>query len=193
MQKTPLDLAQILDSTVERLLPQATKQKVKLAKEWNALPKIVGDGDRLAQVFTNFLDNAIRHTPPGGRVTVRATLAKGLPRPRRSQPGRVKPDAPTSISERGDFVEVSVADTGTGIPAEELPRIFERFYQVEKSRKRSRGTGLGLAISKEIIEAHGGSVRGESVEGVGTKFTVFLPVTEADAQTLISRRPEKRG
>jgi signal transduction histidine kinase len=69
-----------------------------------------------------------------------------------------------------------------------LPRIFERFYQVDKSRKRGKGAGLGLAISKEIIESHGGYVRGESVEGVGTKFTVFLPVTEADARTLISRR-----
>lgn len=192
MQKTPLDMARILDSAVERLLPQAAKQKVKLTKEWKTLPKIVGDGDRLAQVFTNFLDNAIRHTPTGGRVTIKATLAKGLPRPRRHPANPVRPDAPTSISERGDFVEISVADTGVGIPAEELPRIFERFYQVEKSRKRGRGTGLGLAISKEIIEAHGGSVRAESVEGVGAKFTVLLPVTEADVQTLISRRPERK-
>jgi signal transduction histidine kinase len=74
-------------------------------------------------------------------------------------------------------VEVTVTDTGEGIPAEALPRIFERFYQVDKSRHRSRGAGLGLAITKEIVEAHGGTIVAESVVGLGTKLTVRLPVS----------------
>ncbi len=188
MQKTPLDLAQILTSTVERLLPQAAQKQVQLVKNWDSLPPVVGDGDRLAQVFTNLLDNAIRHTPAAGRVTITSQVVKGLPRPRRVRAGQVQPDATTALSERGNFVEVGVADTGPGIPAADLARIFERFYQVDKSRKRGQGTGLGLAISKEIVEAHGGYLRAESVEGVGTKFTVVLPITEADAATLVSPR-----
>jgi signal transduction histidine kinase len=149
---------------------------------------VVGDGDRLAQVFTNLLDNAVKHTPANGRVTISSQVVKGLPRPRRVRTGLVQPDATTALSERGDFIEVSVADTGPGIPAEDLARIFERFYQVDKSRKRGKGTGLGLTIAKEIIEAHGGYVRAESAAGTGTTFIVLLPITEADAATLISPR-----
>jgi signal transduction histidine kinase len=96
------------------------------------------------------------------------------------------PDDTTVRSERGAFVEVSIADTGVGIPADDLDRIFERFYQVDKSRSRGRGTGLGLAIIKEIVDAHSGHIRAESKVGEGTKFVVLLPVTEADTQTLVS-------
>lgn len=189
MNKTPLDLAQILASTVDRLLPQAAQKQVELVKKWEAsLPAVVGDGDRLAQVFTNLLDNAIRHTPPGGRVTLASYIATGLPRPRRIQPGLVQPEATTTLSIRGDFVGISLADTGPGIPPADLDRIFERFYQVDKSRKRSQGTGLGLAICKEIIEAHGGYIQAESVEGIGTKFTLLLPVIGTEAETAISSR-----
>ncbi|GAB4417739.1 MAG: ATP-binding protein [Anaerolineae bacterium] len=188
MKKAQLDLGQILTSTVERLLPQAAQQQIRLIKKWNTLPPMVGDGDRLAQVFTNLLDNAVRHTPAGGQVTITGQTAKGLPRPRRVQAGQVQPDATTALSERGDFVEVSIADSGPGIPAQDLARIFERFYQVDKSRKRGKGTGLGLTITKEIVEAHGGYIRAESAAGEGTKFTVFLPITEADVATVISPR-----
>jgi signal transduction histidine kinase len=188
MKKTPLDLSQILTSTVERLLPQAAQKQVQLLKKWEALPPVVGDGDRLAQVFTNLLDNAVRHTPAGGRVTISSQVVHGLPRPRRVRAGLVQPDATTALSARGDFVEIGIADTGPGIPPNDLIRVFERFYQVDKSRKRGQGTGLGLAITKEIVEAHGGYARVESVEGVGTKFTVVLPITEADVATLISPR-----
>jgi two-component system sensor histidine kinase ResE len=188
MPKTPLDLAQILTSTANRLLPQATQKEITLVKKWDELPTVIGDGDRLAQVFTNLLDNAVRHTPSGGRITIAGNLARDVLHPRRMRAGLVQPDATTILSERGDFVEVSIADTGPGIPPDDLARIFERFYQIDKSRKRSRGTGLGLAIAKEIIEAHGGYLRAESVEGIGTKFVVLLPITEADRQTLVSPR-----
>jgi signal transduction histidine kinase len=194
MDKTPLDLTQILSSTVERLLPQAAQKQVELVKQWDRLPRVVGDGDRLAQVFTNLLDNALHHTPQGGRVTITSKLARGLPLPRRVRPGAVRTDVSTAPSARGDFVEISIADTGPGIPPDDLSRIFERFYQVDKSRQHGRGTGLGLAIAKEIIDAHGGYVRAQSgfamqsEAGEGTKFTVILPLTEADASTLISSR-----
>jgi signal transduction histidine kinase len=188
MRKSPLDLAQILSGAVERLLPQAAQKQIQIIKQWETLPPVSGDGDRLAQVFTNLLDNAVKHTPAHGRITVSSQMARGLPRPRRMRAGMVQPDATTTLSERGNFIAVSIADTGPGIPTADLARIFERFYQVDKSRKRGQGIGLGLAISKEIIEAHGGYVRAESVEGVGTKFSVLLPLTEADAATLVSPR-----
>lgn len=189
MHKSPLDLAQILHNTVERLLPQAAEKEIKLARNWQELPaQVVGDGDRLAQVFTNLLDNAIRHTPKGGRVVITGKVARDLPLVRPVRPGLVQPDASTLATQRGDFAEVSIADTGPGIPPDDLARIFERFYQVDKSRKRGRGTGLGLAIIKELIEAHRGQIRAESVEGVGTKFTILLPLSEADVETLISPR-----
>ena len=188
MNKTPLDLAQMLTNTVNRLLPQAVQKQVEIVKKWGKLPAVVGDGDRLAQVFTNLLDNAVRHTPAGGAVTIMSNIATGLPRPRRTRAGLIQLDATTTISERGDFVEISIIDTGPGISSEDLARIFERFYQVDKSRKRGRGAGLGLAITKEIVDAHGGYLRAESIEGVGAKFTVVLPITEADVLTLVSAR-----
>jgi signal transduction histidine kinase len=188
MKKTRLDLGQLLSGTIDRLLPQAAQKQVKLVKQWEQLPPVVGDGDRLAQVFTNFLDNAVRHTPAGGRVTIAGRIARNLPRPRSVRAGTVRSDATTTQAERGDFVEISIADTGPGIPPEELARIFERFYQVDKSRKGGQGTGLGLAIAKEIIESHSGYVRPESIEGVGTKITVLLPISEADALTVVSPR-----
>jgi signal transduction histidine kinase len=114
---------------------------------------VTGDTDRLAQVFANLLDNGVAHTPAGGQVTVAARQV-----------------------EEKHTVEVTVTDAGEGIPAEALPRVFERFYQVDKVRKRSRGAGLGLAITKEIVEAHGGTVTAESVVGLGTRFTVQLPL-----------------
>jgi signal transduction histidine kinase len=177
MRKTPLDLTQLLGGAYNRLLPQAVEKKVKLEKSWGNLPPIVGDGDRLAQVFTNLLDNAVQHTPPGGTVTIAAKVTRA-----------VQDGAATDPAAQADFVQVSVSDTGPGIPANELSRIFERFYQVDKSRKRGKGTGLGLAIIKEITEAHGGTVRAESVEDVGSKFTVTLPVPAASTKTVSSAR-----
>ena len=142
----------------------------------------------MAQVFTNLLSNALKYTPQGGQITIAGKTVQGEARPRRTQDGLVQPDAATLPSNKGEFVEISISDTGPGIPSEDLSRIFERFYQVDKSRQRGRGTGLGLAITKEIIEAHGGYVRAESVEDIGTKFIILLPTTEADVKTLVSAR-----
>jgi len=117
----------------------------------------MADGDRLAQVLTNLIGNAINHTPSGGQVWLRTAPAAG-------------------------GVNISVQDTGAGIPPAELERIFERFYQVDASRGPKRGTGLGLAIAREIVTAHGGKISATS-EGVGkgSTFTVWLPVGKPEA------------
>lgn len=154
MQRRPVAVEDVLRAVVESLSVRAEDAGIRLTLEAPPrLPRVSGDGDRLAQVFTNLLDNAIRHTPGGGEVAVRAMAAPGT-------------------------LIVMVHDTGEGIPIDELPRIFERFYQVDKSRQRTQraGSGLGLAISQQIIEAHGGRIDVASAEGAGTTFTVWLPL-----------------
>jgi two-component system OmpR family sensor kinase len=146
-----VELGPLLRGCIEKLTPQAQAAQVTLALDTPEQPTVIGDADRLAQVFANLVDNSISHTPAGGKVTIVARL----------------------LAER--TVEVTVTDTGSGIPPEALSRIFERFYQVDRSRKRSRGAGLGLAITKEIVEAHGGTITAESVVELGSKFTVRLP------------------
>jgi len=147
------DLSALLQSIVEKLSPQAELAKVSLHYDAEILPDMKGDGDRLAQVFTNLIDNAIHHTPPGGFVRVDAKVGN-------------------------DQIIVSVTDTGPGLPPEESSRIFERFYQVDKSRPGGirRGSGLGLAIVQEIIHAHNGEIYVESKEGQGSVFVVKLPL-----------------
>lgn len=116
------------------------------------LPPLFGDPDLLAQVLINLVDNAIKYTPEGGTITLSARV-------------------------EGDEIRIDVEDTGVGIPAENLPRVFERFYRVEKARTRGTGgTGLGLAIVKHIIKGHGGRVEVKSTVGKGTVFSVFLPL-----------------
>jgi len=119
------------------------------------IPPVFADRERLHQVLFNLLDNAVRLTPPGGEVVVSAHRVDGR-------------------------CEVSVADTGPGIPAEHLPRLFERFYRVDTARSREDGgTGIGLAIARSVVEAHGGRIRAESEVGKGSVFTFDLPVAPA--------------
>ena len=167
MRRLPVQVGDVLRGCVERQSLRAQSAGVSLALDAPGdLPVIQGDGDRLAQVFNNLIDNALKHTPAGGKVTLSARAMTGSSVARRGKPW---PGA----------VEVSVTDTGPGIPAEDLSRIFERFYQVEKSRARSASggsLGLGLAIAREIVTAHGGSIHAESVMGLGSKFVVRLPI-----------------
>ena len=151
MARDRVELSPLLRGCIEKLTPQAQAREVDLELEIPVMLFTTGDADRLAQVFTNLLDNGITHTRAGGKVKVA---------------GREMND--------GHGVELTVTDNGTGIALERLQRIFERFYQAEPSRRRSRGAGLGLAITKEIIEAHGGTITVESVEGLGSRFTVRL-------------------
>ncbi|MFD9429890.1 sensor histidine kinase [Streptomyces sp. NPDC060002] len=124
-------------------------------------PPVEADPVRLRQAVSNLLSNAVRHTPPGGRVTLRSYVTKG-----------------------GAEVAVEVSDTGSGIPAGDVPHVFDRFWRAEKSRNRSTGgSGLGLAIVLKLAEAHGGTVTVTSAEGQGSVFTVRLPaMTDGDAE-----------
>jgi signal transduction histidine kinase len=160
LERKPVDLGAILDAIAERLKLKAIEKGVHIQSEVDSIPALIGDGDRLSQVFTNLIDNALKHTPREGEVRIKAESSSG-------------------------WVAVHVDDTGPGIPAEELSRIFERFYQLDKARSGSgpRGAGLGLAISREIVEAHGGSLKAQSVVGQGSRFTVRLPVVQPDDET----------
>ncbi len=170
MQREPVQVGDVLQGCVERLALRAKSAQLSLTIEApRDLPSIEGDGDRLAQVFNNLIDNALKHTPVGGKVGVSARSMTGSSVARRGKPW------PGGI-------EISVTDSGPGIPPEDLSRIFERFYQIDKSRARSASggsLGLGLAIAKEIVTAHGGSIHAESVTGLGTKFVVRLPIERA--------------
>ncbi len=110
----------------------------------------------------NLVSNAVRHTPRGGRVTLRAY----------------------AVDAGGGTVLVEVADTGSGIPARDLPHVFDRFWRAEKSRsRRTGGSGLGLAIVRKLVEAHGGTVEAASTEGEGSTFVLRLPATPPDGTT----------
>ncbi|MGQ9523360.1 MAG: ATP-binding protein [Armatimonadota bacterium] len=146
-------LAEIALRVIEEMRPQAEEKQVSLSMSADTNPAVtaVGDEERIAQVFTNLLANAIKFTPSGGRVEV-------------------------SVRTRNGFAEASVTDTGVGIPETELPRIFDRFYQVERAvTRKTGGTGLGLAIVKNIVEAHGGTISVTSAVGRGSTFTFSLP------------------
>ena len=155
LARDPIELGPLLQGCVEKLTPQAQAAQVALELDVPERLCVTGDADRLAQVFANLVDNGVAHTPAGGRVTVAACPV-----------------------DEGSAAQVTVTDTGGGIPADALPRIFERFYQVDKARRRSRGAGLGLAITKEIVEAHGGTISAESVVGLGTRFVVRLALVQ---------------
>jgi signal transduction histidine kinase len=165
LQRVPVDLAPLLNSIAEKFSPQARTADVIIRVEAEVLPSITGDGDRLAQVFTNLVDNALKFTPAGGSVTLRATSADSK-------------------------VRVDVTDTGAGIPVEAQAHIFDRFFQADPSRSGGarHGAGLGLAIVKEIVAAHGGTINFRSEPGVGSTFTVTLPLTSPDTSTVVSKR-----
>jgi len=150
----PVELSSLVKTVVNRLGTQFEDNNVLLNTDIPAgLPLVQGDADRLIQVLTNLLSNALRYTPEGGKVTLDASL-------------------------QDDHIRVAVRDTGVGIPAEHLPHIFTRFYRVDKSRSRQAGgSGIGLTISKHLVEAHRGRIWVESEgEGQGSVFTFTLPI-----------------
>jgi len=172
LQCAPVNLPALLNNIAEKFFPQAHAAGVSIRVESAALPVVMGDGDRLAQVFSNLVDNALKHTPAGGNITLRTRLNGPSP-------------SPGAVSE----VQVDVADTGAGIPPEALPHIFERFYQADLSRPggEKHGTGLGLAIVKEIVGAHSGKISVRSAPDAGSLFTVTLPLTPPDGSAIIRR------
>lgn len=157
LRMIPTKLEEIVGPAVERMTQQAQRAGVRLHVNLPAdLPPLLADGARAGQVVTNLVHNAIKFTPKKGVVTVTAEL-------------------------RGGEVVVSVDDTGLGIPTQDLPRIFERFYKADHARS-SGGTGLGLAIARHIVEAHGGRIWATSVEGKGSTFYFALPAADRPAR-----------
>lgn len=170
MRIEPVPLAPLVEQVVAEVGVARPDRDIRVR---NSVPPdlapVTADRERIHQVLLNLLDNAFRFTPSGGAVTVAAVR-------------------------RGQVYEVSVADTGPGIPSEHLPYVFERFYRVDPSRSREDGgTGIGLAIARSVVEAHGGRIWAESRVGEGSTFTFALPVdgpTGDGKQQVESRSPE---
>jgi len=153
IEREPTDLASLVERTVSSVSPRGEKDDVRLVTDLPAdLPLVNVDSQRIAQVLFNLLDNALRYTPAGGTITVKA---------RRMD----------------EVVQVDVMDQGPGLDPDELPLIFERFHRSDKARSRSTGgAGLGLAIVKQLVEAHGGEVWAESEASAGATFSFTVPV-----------------
>jgi two-component system phosphate regulon sensor histidine kinase PhoR len=151
LEKTQVDPGEIARSAIQRLAIQTEQAGITMDLTVQPdLPAIQADPTRLQQVLINILHNAIKFTPAGGHVSV-------------------------SITSDTNSVRISIADTGKGIPSSDLPRIFERFYKVDRSRS-SAGTGLGLSIARHLVEGHGGSISVVSEVGKGSTFTIQLPI-----------------
>lgn len=156
LKKEDVDVSHLVMGVVERMKINASSKNVRLIYEpTNQLPIIMGDKDRLEQVIVNIISNAIKYTPGGeGEVFV-------------------------STGRMYQNVYIKIKDNGMGIPKDDLPHVFERFYRVDKARSREQGgTGLGLAISNEIVKEHGGKITISSDYGVGTEVIIMLPVDE---------------
>lgn len=147
------DVAELINRTVAAMQAQAIAKEVSLSTDLpQGLPLVNIDSQRINQVLRNLLENALAHTAKGDAINVAA-------------------------ARQGDWVEISVADTGEGIPPDDLPNIFERFYRVDKSRARATGgSGLGLTIVKHLVESHGGKIEVQGKLGEGSRFSFTLPV-----------------
>lgn len=155
---SPLSVKQLMTSVVEDWELKFQQKRVTITQELPAQPlTVMGEALRLEQVFGNLMANALRFTPEGGTVAL-------------------------EVEAQGSEVEIRIRDSGCGIPAADLPHVFERFYRADKARTReseagsASGTGLGLSIVKHIIIGHGGSVRAESVYERGTVILIRLPL-----------------
>jgi two-component system OmpR family sensor kinase len=161
LERRPVDLLSLAtDAVIDARARQPDREVTLEHIPAEEPPVVMGDEARLRQVITNLLSNALEHTPRSSPVSV-------------------------SVRTRGDSVEVAVTDAGPGMPADVVPRVFDRFYRADPGRARSQGgTGLGLAIVQSLVSAHGGRVGCRSVEGDGSTFTVSLPhVGAAEARS----------
>ena len=146
-----VSVVDVIADAIEQVAPMSDQRDVELRQVSGADVSVWADEDLLLQLLLNLLDNAIKYTPGGGQVTASWTTNNGQ-------------------------VELSVRDTGIGIPDEHIPHLFDRFYRVDQARGRAEGgVGLGLAISRWIADAHGGSIHVESAPGKGSTLTVRLP------------------
>ena len=147
------DIGDLIKQTLVGVETQAAEKGLKVSLDLpDKLPSVNIDSHRIGQVLRNLLENALSHTGKNGTIAV-------------------------AVKQQAEWLEVSVTDTGEGIPTEDLPNIFERFYRVDKSRTRATGgTGLGLTIARRLVEAHGGNIKAQSELGKGSRFTFTLPV-----------------
>ncbi len=160
LERTPTDLAALAERVVERFQPQARSQQIGLdiAAPANPIPSLPADPVRLEQVLTNLLTNALRYTPPGGRIELALSSSDGA-------------------------VHLTIHDSGPGIPEQALPYIFERFYRADKSRTRAEGgSGLGLTIARQLARLHGGELTAANHPSGGAVFTLILPVNSPGIQ-----------
>jgi two-component system phosphate regulon sensor histidine kinase PhoR len=169
----PLSLADVATQAVATLAPQAERKAIRLTTEIPAnLPPVLADRDRLVQILVNLIDNAVKFTPDGGSIALRA-------KPISDFGFRI---SDSTIRNPQSAIAIEVEDTGIGIPPKDLPRITERFYRVDRARSRELGgTGLGLAIVKHLVQAHGGALSIESEPGKGTRVRITLPIAPATA------------
>ncbi|HET8845031.1 MAG TPA: ATP-binding protein, partial [Ktedonobacteraceae bacterium] len=152
LARQPVNLAEMVGQTVQIVQPQMESKHLRLDGSLPPhLPPVEADPERIAQILRNLLSNAITHTPDYGEISLTASLSEAM-------------------------VRIRIQDSGTGIPPEHLPYLFERFYRVDASRTRATGgTGLGLAIVKQLVQAHGGQISVTSQAGKGSSFTFTLP------------------
>ncbi len=163
LQEETFELGTLVNEVFEKMEVKAGNRNtdLRLKKDYKGDARVVADYFRIMQVITNLVDNAIKYGKDGGRVIV-------------------------TLSAKKDSVEVNVSDDGPGIPLEHQPKIFRRFYRVDKSRSREKGgTGLGLAIVKHIVEAHKSEIKLNSKEGKGTRFTFRLPKEKSVEKTSV--------
>jgi two-component system phosphate regulon sensor histidine kinase PhoR len=159
MHFSPVEMKSFAARQLHMLKAEADKKRIELSMQVDDDIYIEADEDRLRQIVINLLSNGINYTPEGGKVKVQV------------EPIAVHPDVDY------ERVRIVISDTGMGIPKKDLPRIFERFYRVDKARSRSSGgTGLGLSIVKHLVELHKGTISVESEVGIGSRFTIELPV-----------------
>ena len=156
-RQTAIDLSELIEDLVLLMQVRAREQGIVLTHSCENMKRVVADPKNIEEILNNLLTNAINYSPEGGKVTV---TAKGV----------------------GPFVEIKVSDTGVGIAAEELPKIFDKFYRVKHPKTRTiTGTGLGLSIVKGLVEAYHGSIHVESVPDRGTTFAVLLPAVQEES------------
>lgn len=153
VNKSQNDLGKIIQDVVKTFLPQAEKKQINLATRISLLPPVELDVIRITQVLNNLVSNSLKFTPAGGQIKIQAL-------------------------QKGNFAEISVSDTGLGIPLDKQKDLFSKFYQVTKTSNSVQGTGLGLYLVKGVVTAHNGSISLESEEGKGTTITFTLPITQ---------------
>jgi signal transduction histidine kinase len=152
LDRVPVSVSELIAETVARMAPQAERKGVALTGDApDHLPPTLADAQQLARVLLNLVQNAIRHTPPGGRVQLRAC-------------------------QQDAAILLTVEDTGEGITPADLPRVFDRFYRGDPARSREAGSGLGLAIARGLVDAHGGRIWVESTPGQGARFAFTIPL-----------------